>query len=202
MAQDITGMRFGKLVVLGPNGHDKHRNALWKCRCDCGGETTVQAGSLRHSITKSCGCLPRGSAPTHAMSGTPEYFAWGNMIQRCTNPKFIHFDRYGGRGIQVCSRWRSSFEAFYADMGPRPGPTHSVERRNVDGHYEPGNCYWATADIQASNTSRNVFYEIDGERLTQSQLARKYGIGIQTLRTRLERGLPLKEALTKPLRGK
>lgn len=76
---------------------------------------------------------------------------WNGMKQRCSNPKAAGYSRYGGRGIFVCERWRDSFEAFLSDMGPKPSPHHSIDRVNSDGHYEPSNCRWATADVQAKN---------------------------------------------------
>jgi hypothetical protein len=77
------------------------------------------------------------------------------MKRRCCSPSAAHYDRYGGRGIRVCARWLSSFESFYADMGPRPEPKHlySLNRLDNDGDYEPGNCCWATAAEQALNRS-------------------------------------------------
>jgi hypothetical protein len=83
---------------------------------------------------------------------TPEYQTWANIIKRCTNPKTPNYRYYGGRGIAICSRWRDSFQAFLADMGRRPSPRHSIDRYpNNDGHYEPGNCRWATAKEQRQN---------------------------------------------------
>lgn len=73
------------------------------------------------------------------------------MKARCTNPKGKDWNRYGGRGIRVCDRWLNSFENFLADMGRRPGPGYSIERKENDGNYEPGNCCWATAKDQAKN---------------------------------------------------
>lgn len=87
---------------------------------------------------------------THGWSDTPEYAAWANAIQRCHNPKAQAYARYGGRGISVCGRWRASFEDFLADMGQRPQAT-SLDRIDVDGNYEPGNCRWATIFEQNSN---------------------------------------------------
>lgn len=84
---------------------------------------------------------------------TPEYQAWVNMRRRCENSKAHNYARYGGRGITVCDRWRDSFENFLADMGERPSPIRSLDRRDNNGHYEPGNCRWAAASTQTHNSS-------------------------------------------------
>ncbi len=93
---------------------------------------------------------PAMTRTTHGWSRTPEYKAWQSMIQRCTNPKNHAYARYGGRGITVCDRWLAGFDAFLADMGPRP-EGHSLDRVDVNGNYEPRNCRWATLSEQNAN---------------------------------------------------
>lgn len=117
---------------------------------------------------------------------TPEYWAWSNMRQRCNNPRFQQFADYGGRGITVCDRW-NSFEAFFVDVGLRPSSLHSLDRKDNNGNYEPGNVRWATKKQQCRNTRRNRFVVIDGETLTVVEVAERYGLTIQLLRHRLRR---------------
>jgi hypothetical protein len=85
------------------------------------------------------------------MSADPAYKVWASMIQRCTNPNVKCWRHYGGRGIQVSERWRLSFTDFLADVGPRPSMRHSLDRIDVNGHYEPANVRWATRSEQRRN---------------------------------------------------
>ncbi len=129
--------------------------AKWHCRCDCGQNRIVSRNNLRYGLSKSCGCLRKEvcklAPTTHGMSRTPEYVIWTHMKARCYNKKDKSFKNYGGRGIKVCAEWLDSFEAFYRDMGPRPAPHLTIERRENNGHYEPDNCVWATRLTQVRN---------------------------------------------------
>jgi len=148
---DLTGRTFTRLTVLGIG--DKTPGRLkWECRCSCGDIRLVPTNKLKSGHTRSCGCWKNdmflARFTTHGRSKTPEYRSYCHAKERCTNPKSADWHRYGGRGIEF--RF-DSFEAFLAEVGIRPTPSHSIDRINNDGHYEPGNVRWATARQQARN---------------------------------------------------
>lgn len=131
----------------------------------------------------------KNPAYKHGMIDSTEYESWRGLKGRCLNPKNKKWARYGGRGITVCERWMV-FENFFADMGKKPSPRHSVDRINNDGNYEPSNCRWATPLEQRHNNSRWTWVTIKGERLKVADWARKIGVAESCLRRRLAKGWP------------
>ena len=186
------GEKFGKwtLLTLEPRGHRR----FWSCRCDCGTERDVYESSLTSGRSTGCGCWKRG----HMLTETPEYQAWRGAKLRCGNPNTPNYKNYGGRGIKMCERWIGDFLAFLADMGPRPSARHSLDRIDVNGDYEPGNCRWATWSVQSLNKRTNRRLEAFGRTQTITEWARETGLSCDTLRTRVAAGWSVERAVTTP----
>ena len=196
-AKDLTGQTFGRLTVLGPL-KGEGGTIIWLCHCSCGTEKEFRGTNLKSGSTLSCGCWRREKHRTHGMKGTPEYNIWKSMTQRCKNPNDPGFHNYGGRGISVCKRWLK-FENFIADMGKKPHPKLSIERRDNDLGYTPDNCYWASKKTQMNNKRTNHLITHNGETHTLSEWSEITGISYTTLRARRRRGWSASRALTQPL---
>lgn len=188
--KDISGQRFGMLIVVSFAGADKKRGPLWLCRCDCGIDKYIRYRNLAQG-TRSCGCnnikLFIERATSHELSHSPEYQVWHKAKQRCFNPNTKAFKSYGGRGITMCPEWTESFARFYADMGPRPAG-YTLERTDVNGDYESGNCIWASTKAQSRNKRSNTFVTHDGETLCIADWAERLGVSYRTLAERYHKG--------------
>lgn len=123
----------------------------------------------------------------HARRGheVTEYRVWASMKQRCGNPNNIRYNAYGGRGIRVCDRWAESFENFISDMGYRPSSDHTIDRINVNGNYEAGNCRWVTKHDQYRNTTRNVCVVVDGSRMILKDAAKKLNLNYRSIHSHI-----------------
>ena len=199
---DRVGQRYGKLVVVGRE-QSKGR-VRWVCRCDCGNTKAVLGESLAAKRTFSCGCLHREILTKqnhrHGLSArgklASEFRIFNNMKQRCGNPENPGYHNYGGRGIEC--RFGSAVELIDA-IGKRPSRRHSVDRIDVNGHYEKGNVRWATPRQQANNLRKNRLVTAFGETMSLPDMARKHGIGVKCLTTRLNKGMGHEEAVSKPV---
>ena len=163
---DITGQRFGRLVVLRRSAPKKgYHGAMWECLCDCGTVTIANGQNLKRGNTTSCGCYGRekrtDSVRTHGESGTRLHCIWKAMHTRCYNPNFFAYKHYGGRGIGICSEWAEDFQAFY-DWAMSNGyeDNLTIDRINSNGNYSPDNCRWVTMTEQNKNKRAENGYKV------------------------------------------
>lgn len=197
--EDFSGQVFGRLTAIAYDRYERERT-YWIFRCECGVVKSQALAQVRRGVVQSCGCLAidRSAAATvtHGQCGTRAYKAWQNMICRCEQPSTRYFERYGGRGIVVCAKWRESFLSFYADMGEPPAGM-SLDRIDNDGGYEPGNCRWATQRQQMRNRDATLVVEWSGEKVPLIVLCEEIGLSYNMARKRLRRGWTVSDALLK-----
>lgn len=176
-AIDLTGNRYGDLTVVRRLGKDRVGAWLWESRCVCGTICVHSSAQLKYRA--SCGCKTQenrfktlGRGELHHLSQSVEYHTWTAIKRRCGHLGSGAHPQYAGKGISVCQRWRDSFLAFYEDMGPRPTASHSIDRIDNGGNYDPQNCRWATKAEQSNNRSNTIM--VGGVPL--AELCRAYGV--------------------------
>ena len=198
-ALNLTGERFGRLTVIEKCKILKYTG--WVCLCDCGNTTKVYTNALRMGNTKSCGCLHKENTSKavkkHGKSGlgkSPEYNTWLCMRHRCrTHP------RYYGRGIKVCEQW-NDFSNFLKDMGARPTPNHSIERKDNNSDYCPENCSWETIHTQSRNKRNTVTITRNGKTMCAKDWDAELGFRPGTIAARRYLGWTNERALTQKVR--
>lgn len=189
---DLSGKRFGRLVVINYNGKYK-----WLCLCDCTNYSLGSSSSLNSGDKKSCGCLQKellsDRSIKHNMRHTTEYEIWAGMKKRCYNPKCKRYTGYGGRGIKVCDRWLDKargFQNFLEDMGMRPEGKSLDRFPNNDGDYSKENCRWATNEEQARNKRTNVWIEYEGLNMILNDWAIKFNKSSKEISRYMKTGHP------------
>jgi hypothetical protein len=186
--QDFVNKNFGRWTVVSYIGKKETERHWYEVECKCGNKSIVERNILKRGKSTQCkSCARKISCsgeknPSHKhgySSPNHPYFhiynIWCSMKARCLNPKNKGFKSYGGRGIKICEKWIDSFEEFFSDMGiPEIG--FSLDRIDVNGNYCKENCRWANKETQANNCRTNIYYELTGEKLSETQWARKLGL--------------------------
>lgn len=209
--KDLTGQRFGRLVVIERGENHKSPSGLqqvrWLCQCDCGNQTLVHARSLTSGTTLSCGCYNKDKNKriftTHGKRKTKLYGVWRGILNRCYDIKHHAYPSYGGRSIKMCEEWKNNFENFYEwayANGYKDNERLTIDRIDNNGNYEPSNCRWVDYKTQANNTRRNVVLEFEGQRKTIAEWGDTIHIPATAIWKRIKRGWSIQDALTKPLR--
>lgn len=200
--RDITGERFGRLIVL-RFSHKRERKPYYICQCDCGNVVAVNGYNLIKGNTISCSCYHREVAAAgakmhntkHGMYGTRLYSIWKTMLKRCANRNHVSFANYGGRGISVCQEWRDfkNFMDWAKSNGYEDNLT--IDRIDANKNYCPSNCKWSTMVEQENNRRNNHYLEFNGETHTIAEWSRLCNVPYATIYARLKRGLPMQYVL-------
>lgn len=210
---DLTGERYGRLTVTefshfqrSPSGH---KNAYWKCICDCGAVVVKPTFRLRSGNVKSCGCFKVDEIRRTRTKPFDRrlYGVYDGMLKRCYDPRFEYYSYYGGRGITICEEWLGdngldNFRRWAMQNGYRRGLT--IERKNNDEGYSPDNCAWVDRFEQGKNKRNNILVTINGETKILAEWCRILDVPYwRVKRRRRSPGWSTVEALlVPPLKGK
>lgn len=205
--KDLAARRFGKLTVISRAENSKSGKARWYCKCDCGKYVEVDGYNLRCGNTKSCGCLQRAKTIerniVHGKSKTRIYRIYQHMVERCFSKSDKRYLEYGGRGITICAEWLSEhgFEHFYKwSVHNGYSDNLTIDRKDVNGNYEPLNCRWVSMKIQQNNRRNNHLITFQGVTKTLSQWSEVTGIKSLTILHRINSGWNTEKALFTPVR--
>lgn len=194
-AIDLTGRRYTRLVALRQvwRENDK-KHAFWECQCDCGNKFVARKDSLENGFAKSCGCLSAENGfHKHGYAYTRLYGIYQNIKDRCYNTNNHSYHLYGGRGIKMCDEWLNNPQTFF-DWSYQNGyvegksrKEQSIDRKDVNGNYEPSNCRWVNQTVQNYNKQDTIRVLVNGEEKTLLDLHTEYSVPLTTLRSRYQR---------------
>lgn len=203
------GEKFGQLTVLQDMNTSRSGGRIWLFKCNCGTEQEIPAYRVVGGKQTCCTHCSHNDGQVEEISrlghtagrkSSPEYSSWQAMKTRCLNEKAANYHLYGGRGIEICSRWQHSFKNFLGDMGKRPDGT-SLDRIDPNGNYEPGNCRWVDAREQRKNVRSRYRVKISfaGLDLTIPQWSERLGVSEKTIRNRRSKRQPVEKVLREAL---
>lgn len=207
LRDNLVGQRFGRWLVVSFAKVAPSSGSAWNCVCDCGNTKVVVGSSLKDGKSTSCGCYQKErvieSCTTHNMSDSKIYGIWCAIKARCLNPKDKNYHNYGGRGISIHPEWLD-FEVFLRDVGEPPFENATLDRKENDGNYEPGNVVWSTQQEQCRNTRQNRILTFNGKSLCVAEWAEQpeviaLGLKASTIRSRLILGWSEERIFTTPL---
>ena len=203
--KDLTGMKFGRLTVIGRVANNAEGRAMWECQCECGLKKIVKGKNLINGATKSCGCMLKEHVGnlnhSHGMSNTKLYKKWQVMNTRCNNKNRDHAQWYMEKGIEVCEEWRDFLNFYDWAMTNGYEDGLSIERIDINKGYEPKNCKWIQLKEQAFNKSNTHWITFQGKTQSLTKWAEEIGISVTILKDRINRyKWDVERALTTPPR--
>lgn len=195
------GVADSRIIVICEAAKTNSKKVRWKCMCACGNPRVfvVDGTGLRFGNTLSCGCIKKERChKTHGESKSKLYDVWCAMIKRCNNPHYHDYRRYGGRGINIASEWRT-YEPF-RDWAIANGYKEGLEldRIDNDGNYCRDNCRWVTHQEQCRNRSSNVWIQYMGRKWSVAECSKRTGIAEDTIRARVKNGWTPEEIFSVP----
>lgn len=201
---DLTGKRFGRLVVI-EQAERKSNRIAWLCRCDCGNEKIVIGKTLTNGLTKSCGCLRKelvkANRTKHLKCESRIYITYNNMKKRCFYEGCDHYKWYGGENKTVCKEWlgENGFKNFF-EWAINNGYTDELTIDRIDNTkgYSPDNCRWVTPKQNCRNKRNNHLITIDGETKTLVEWCEQYNISETVVRSRIRIGWDDIKSITTP----
>lgn len=198
-ANQLVGKKFNKLLVIKRAENNSKGNAQWLCKCDCGNTIITVGYRLKNGHTKSCGCLN----VSHKLSKNPLYKVLYRMYESCCNIKYDGYKNYGARGINIYDEWNKDIVGMDSAIKNFTQWTEkheykkglSIDRINNNGDYKPSNCRWTDRKTQCNNKRNNHIVIFNGQKLTVTQIARKYNVNKRSLLYRIDKGIETKKAI-------
>lgn len=200
--EKVVGKKYGRWTVLEELEENSNHKRIVRCQCSCDKKTIQDTylDNLRSGKSKSCGCIVIEKNTTHGLSNDRLYTIHKGILARCGTPTHRDYKNYGARGICVYEEWKNDFMSFYSwaiNNGYMENLT--LERKDVNGNYEPNNCTWITIEEQQLNKRDTIYVEHDGIRERLSDLSKRVGILHKTLKYRLEQNYSYEELIKEPI---